>query len=286
LPAGSYKVLVAATAPDDVSVRLETAPVSVAPPGEGCDDAVPLVAGLEQIVDLADHEDAVHPHCLVGAPDATFEFELAGARDVLLMGRFSDGDTGSVSFASDSCSASFVCGEGGPQRAVRYGVAEGTYRAVVESARGNPVGISWFDRPVSAPVVVPFADDCDAPVTVPELGGRFSGNTSNAFPDFDAGCDVGGQAPGGAPDQLLKLHVSTPRRVVLDMRGSEYETMLSVRKGPSCPGIELPLACAAGYWSSRSFLDLELQAGDYFIQIDGYDGDKGAWTLDVFTAKL
>jgi hypothetical protein len=33
-------------------------------------------------------------------------------------------------------------------------------------------------------------------------------------------------------------------------------------------------------------LDLDLQAGDYFIQIDGFDGAAGAWKLDVFSAAL
>jgi len=42
--------------------------------------------------------------------------------------------------------------------------------------------------------------------------------------------------------------------------------------------------CAPGYGASRSYLDLDLQAGDYFVQIDGYRGDSGAWKLDVFTA--
>jgi hypothetical protein len=287
LPAGEYRVLVAGTGPDDVSVRLETGPVTEAPPGEGCDDAQPLSPGVEQIVDLSEHEDAVDPGCLVGAPDATFQFELAATRDVLLVGRFSDGDTGKVSFATADCQGHQACSDGvGTERAVRYGVAKGTYRAVVESARGNPVGISWLERPSLPPVLVPFAENCDAPVSIPEQGGRFSGNTSNAFPDFAAGCDVGGQSEGGAPDQLLKLSLSAPRRVILDMRGSAYQTMLSVRKGALCPGAELPLACAPGYWATRSYLDLELESGDYFVQIDGYDGASGAWKLDVFTAPL
>jgi hypothetical protein len=135
-----------------------------------------------------------------------------------------------------------------------------------------------------AAVYVPFADDCESLVTIPETGGRFSGNTGNVLPDFSGGCDVGGQAEAGAPDQMLKLSLSAPRRVVLDMQGSAYETMLSVRSGKFCPGVELPLACAPGYRAGRSYLDLDLQAGDYFIQIDGYDGDSGAWKLDVFTA--
>ncbi|HYP88449.1 MAG TPA: hypothetical protein VEQ59_09850, partial [Polyangiaceae bacterium] len=108
----------------------------------------------------------------------------------------------------------------------------------------------------------------------------------NAFPDFSAGCDVGGQSDAGAPDQILKLSLSAPRRVVLDMQGSSYNTMLSVRQGPSCPGTERPSSCAPGYGASRSYLDLELQAGDYFVQIDGYAGASGSWKLDVFTAPL
>ncbi len=287
LAPGTYYALVASTGPDDVSVRLETAPVSEAPPGEGCEGAQPLVSGVEQLVDLSTHEDAVYPHCLVGAPDATFEFELTGKRDVALVGRFSDADDGAVSLANGTCDKSSVCSTGkGTLRVVRYGVAAGTYRAVIESARGNPVGLSWFERPAVAPVTVPFADDCDGVVQIPESGGRFSGNTSNAFPDFSAGCDVGGQTEGGAPDQILELSLTRSRRVILDMRGSSYETMLSVREGAFCPGAELPQACAPGYRPTRSYLDLDLQAGHYFVQIDGYDGASGAWNLDVFTAAL
>lgn len=287
LAPGLYRALVAGTGPDDVSVRLETAPVSEAPPGEGCDDAQPLVNGVEQLLDLSTHEDAVYPRCLVGAPDATFQFDLAGKRDVALVGRFAEGDEGAISFASPACNDNIACGVGrGTVRTVRYGVPAGNYRAVIESTRGNPVGISWFERAAVAPVNVPFADNCDSPVKISELGGRFTGNTSNAFPDFSAGCDVGGQDEGGAPDQVLELTLTAPRRVILDMQGSRYDTLLSVREGQFCPGVELPLACAAGYWATRSYLDLDLQAGHYFVQIDGYDGKSGAWQLDVFTAPL
>ncbi len=287
LAAGQYNVLVAGSAPDDVSIRLETAAVSDAPPGEGCDDAQPLVAGVEQIVDLSDHEDAVYTKCLVGAPDATFGFELKDKRDVALIGRFSDGDDGAVSLSDTSCDGNDICREGlTTQRAVRYALPAGSYRAIIESTRGNPVGLSRFERAALPAVHVPFADNCDGLVTIPEQGGRFTGNTSNAFADFQAGCDVGGQDEGGAPDQILKLSLSSPHRVIFDMQGSSYQTILSVRQGQICPGVELPLACAPGYLASRSYLDLDLQAGDYFVQIDGYDGDSGAWKLDVFTAEL
>lgn len=288
LPPGEYRVGVAGTAPDDVNVRLEVEPVSEAPPGEGCQDVQTLSSGVEELVDLFDREDAVDPQCLPGAPDASFGFELEGKRDVMLVGRFSAGDEGAVSIAGLGCDSNLACSSGpGTRRVARYGLSPGPYRAIIESAQGNPVGLSWFERPALAAVHVAFADDCDGLVTIPEVGGRFSGNTSNAFPDFDAGCDRGGQAEGGAPDQLLRLRLSRARRVIFDMRGSGYATLLSVRQGQFCPGAELPRSCTHDQrQDSPSFLDLDLPAGDYFVQIDGFDGAAGPWKLDVFTAPL
>jgi Putative metal-binding motif len=287
LEPGTYRVMVAGLGPDDVELRLGTEPVTDAPLGEGCDARTPLEPGVEQVVDLSTHEDAVHPRCLVGAADATFEFSVEKSSDIALVGRLSKGDDGAVSLATDSCTASYACQTGqGTLRAVRHGVAPGTYRAVIESTAGNPVGLSYFERPPVAQVRVALSDDCSAPVKIPESGGVFTGNTANSFPDFSAGCDVGGQPEGGAPDQLLVLELSQPRRVILDTQGSGYATVLSVRAGDSCPGAELPRACAAGYRATRSYLDLDLQAGRYFVQIDGYDGASGAWRLEVFSAPL
>ena len=40
-------------------------------------------------------------------------------------------------------------------------------------------------------------------------------------------------------------------------------------------------ACYVGFYSEKSFLDLELQAGAYWIIIDGFAGETGAWDLDI-----
>ncbi len=88
-------------------------------------------------------------------------------------------------------------------------------------------------------------------------------------------------APGGAPDQVLRLVLAQPQRVVLNMDGSTYTTILDVRSGSTCPGTDVPNACYVGWWGPRSFLDLELMSGTYFIIIDGYGMAKGSWNLDV-----
>jgi hypothetical protein len=129
-----------------------------------------------------------------------------------------------------------------------------------------------------------FADTCEDAVSIPAEGGLLRGNTSNVGADFGAGCDQAGGPPTGGPDQMLRLELPAKKRVVFDMRGSAYRTLLDVRRGPSCPGTEMVGACTVGYYDQRSFLDLVLEPGTYWVQVDGFYGESGAWTLDVFTA--
>jgi len=286
LPAGKYYLSVSATGPVDLDLRLEESAPSAPLADEGCADSPAIVPGETSDLQLADHVDAVATGCLAGAPDSTHSLTLTQATDVLLVERISKNDTGAVSLAGPSCAepTRLACGSSGvsPVRAAAYAVPPGTYRAVAESAAGNPVTLTAFTRKAVPVSLVALADDCSAPFEIPAGGGRFKGNTANAHADFSAGCDVGSQPQYGAPDQLLHLRLKTKSRVVLDMSGSGYSTMLSVRRGATCPGTELPLSCAAGYAAGRSFLDLDLGSGDYYVQVDGYAGDAGAWSLDVY----
>jgi hypothetical protein len=286
LPAGQYFLSVASSGPGDVDLRLEESAATKPPADQGCADPPRLLAGETLDVSLTDHADAVDVGCLAGAPDSSHSLTLSEASDVLLVARISANDAGAVSLALPTCSEQtrLACGVSStsPVRAQAYAVPPGTYRAVVESALGSPLSLTAFTRKAIPATLVAFADDCSAPFEIPATGGRFKGNTANLHADFSAGCDVGNQAKNGAPDQLLHLRLETKSRVVLDMSGSKYDTMLSVRSGANCPGSELELACAAGRAAARSFLDLDLESGDYYVQVDGYDGRAGAWSLDVY----
>ncbi len=286
LPAGSYFVSVGDSGPGDVDLRLEVSAPSAPLPDEGCAQAPALSSGESIDLALADHADAVNTGCLGGAVDSSHSLTLAESSDVLLVERISTGDTGAVSLATPVCTADsrLSCGTSGnsPVRARAYAVPAGSYRAIAESALGDPVSLTAFTRNAVPTTLVALADDCSAPFELPAAGGRFQGNTANAHADYSAGCDVGNQAPGGAPDQMLHLALKRKSRVILDMAGSNYATMLSVRTGATCPGTELPLACAAGYEPERSYLDLDLDSGDYYVQVDGYAGAFGAWLLDIY----
>ncbi|HPB99810.1 MAG TPA: hypothetical protein PKW66_28070, partial [Polyangiaceae bacterium] len=142
-----------------------------------------------------------------------------------------------------------------------------------------------FVRPATAPTFIAFADTCEEAYPIPLQGGLFQGNTSNATAQYAAGCDQAGGAAAGASDQMLRLDLPGPRRVVFDMRGSSYRTLLNIRKGPACPGTEVLHGCSVGFYQQRSYLDLRLEKGTYYVQVDGFFGESGAWFLDVFIVE-
>ena len=285
LPAGKYYVAVSASAPSDIELLVELGPPSTPPADETCASGATLTANQTVVVPLAGHSDDVQLGCLSGAVDAAYSLDLTQKSDVLLVGRISDYDTGAVSLAMPACATSadlLACASdnNSPVRAAEHKLAAGSYRAVIETVNGAPTMLTAFVRPAVAPVLVAFADTCPNAVKIPALGGFFQGNTANVNADYPAGCDLGTGA--NAPDQLLKLDLPAKKRVVLDMSGSAYTTLLVVRKAQGCPGPEVPSACAAGYYQARSFLDLTLDPGSYYVQIDGYAGDAGAWFLEVY----
>jgi hypothetical protein len=289
LEPGTYYLGVGSTGPSEIDVRLGVRAPSGAPEYEGCDDPPLLAAGQTRVIALETSADSVNPDCLPGAPDATFALPLDEPSDVLVVGRLSDGDFGALSLTGPGCSAaeSRACqlSMQSPVRVASAGVPAGDYRVIAESALGAPMTLTAFTRPATPATLVAFADTCDAAVEIPETGGRFLGNTSNAEPDYEASCDYAASAAlGGAPDQMLKLTLREQRRVVFDLGQSDYDTLLVLRDASSCPGKEITQACAPGYVEGRSFLDRVLPAGEYHVQIDGFDRSLGSWVLDVFVS--
>ncbi|MFO0569968.1 MAG: putative metal-binding motif-containing protein [Polyangiaceae bacterium] len=286
LPAGTYYVTVTATVPTDLDLLAELHPPTVAPKDESCASGAVLSPNVSVPVPLAAHTDDVKLGCIAGAADAAYTVDLPVASDVLLVGRISDQDSVGLSWARPPCASAdalaCVSSSETPVRTRAHNQPAGSYRAVIESTTLSPTILTAFTRPATPPTLVPFADTCQTAVKIPSAGGFFQGNTGNANADYVAGCDLGSQPAGGAPDQMLKLELSAKKRVVLDMRGSNYATLLAVRRAESCPGPEVAQACAAGYSQDRSFLDLTLDAGAYWVQIDGYAGYFGQWFLDVF----
>ncbi len=283
LPAGTHVFSVAGTTQIDANVVVKTYPPTTPPPNQSCATAPAIAANTQLTVDLAGQEDAIKNGCLSGGGNAAYELALAAPSDVLLIGRFPQGDLGGVSLNRPACQTAdlLACSAGAtPQRVSRRNLAAGSYRAVIADEKGLKTQLTALVRPTVPPTTV-TSDNCINPQTIPETGGFFTGDTTNATADFSAGCDSPGQGFGGAKDQLLRLVLTQERRVVFDMSGSLNMTMLSIRRGEPCPGVEVPNTCNVGTGPNRSFLDTTLAAGTYWVQIDGYAGAVGPWNLDV-----
>ena len=286
LPAGLYHVAVSASAPTVVSMTVVKEPPTSPLPDETCVGAPLLEPNKTIDIDFQNRQDDIDVGCVPSAVDVAYRLDLPLTSDVLLVQRISSGDSAGISLDKPMCTDAadlLTCGFGGqsPLRTSKRNVPAGEYRVVSESTLGVPVQVTAFVRKTSPAIVVPFADGCADALDIPAAGGFFQGNTANATPSFEAGCDQAGGPPFGARDQLLRLTLQAKKRVVLDMNASAYATLLDVRKGPDCPGIEVFQGCTVGYGQNKSFLDLTLDAGIYFIQIDGLAQDSGPWFLDV-----
>ncbi len=293
LPVGTHYVTLAANGPTDVTLTATLSPPTPAPADATCTTAPPLPLDTTIIVDTKSHEKGVAASCFAGTPspysappltaDAAYSLHLTDVSDVLVVAHATGSDQVGVGLASPACtSPDYGCARGYPNRIVRRALAAGDYRVFVESTNASAVSLSTFVRTPAATPSPVGADDCSAPVVViPETGGLFVGTTGGKHADLDASCDTAGMPKGGAPEVIYRLDLKKRSRVILDAVGSAYTTIVSIRAGATCPGVELVDGCAAGYVIDNAFLDYPLDAGTYWIVVDGYSLGSGAYRLDV-----
>ncbi|CAN5288127.1 hypothetical protein BH09MYX1_BH09MYX1_39470 [soil metagenome] len=285
LAAGTYYVTVAATSSIDAQVLFTTYAPTVAPADQTCATAPPATINGTTTFDLVDHEDAIKDGCFPGSPTAAYAVDLSVASDVLLVGRYAQNGLGAVSFDAPGCTAPdrLLCAASyTPVRTSKRNVPPGSYRAIVADSYGLAGSLSTFVRPTVQATAVVDADTCASQVVdIPADGGFFTGDTTGKASDFDESCDVPNVPPGGAADQIFRLVVTQPRRVVISMDGSTYDTLLSLRSGSACPGIELKNGCNFSFSGARSFIDTVVGPGTYWVIVDGFGNQKGAWNLDV-----
>ncbi len=284
LPAGTHVFAVSATAPIDANVVVKTYPPTEPPPNQSCTAPPALTPNAAFDVDLSNQEDAIPNGCMPGKPAAAYELVLTETSDVLVVGRFAQNELGAVSLNAPGCTTTdlLACSVGSsPVRVSKHGLAAGSYRVVVADEFGQSARVSVFVRKAVPPTLVSGADGCAAPGVIPPTGGFFVGDTTDAAADFNAGCDAPFTPLGGAPDHLFRFELSQKQRVVFDMTGSSFTTLLDLRKGATCPGTEITDACYVGFEPGKSFLERVLDPGTYWVQVDGYAGAVGAYDLDV-----
>ncbi len=284
LQPGSYVLSVGSTDPIDATVSVQTSAPTTAPADQACGTA-PLVAiNTTTAISLADRVDAIKDGCFANNPNGAYAFTVSQASDVLLVARFPQNEVGAVSLLDATCSdlTRLGCSLGStPVRTFARNVPPGSYRAVLTDMLGLTASITPLVRPVSTAAAINGADECSSAFTISDGGGLFTGDTSSSIGQYDHGCDAPTVPAGGGPDQVGKLVLTQKKRVVLELVGSGFTPILEVQKGTTCPAQLIKGACHVGFNSNKSFLDLDLDAGTYYVFIDGYNMTKGVWSLDA-----
>ncbi|MBI5487616.1 MAG: hypothetical protein HY905_09810 [Deltaproteobacteria bacterium] len=278
LPAGEYYLLVEATGSSG-TFSISSAPACLTlPAGDTCAAAIDLSLTGECFEGSLAGRTADYSACSASGPDVAYRIVLAERRFVLFRTLPGSGfnpilslsNTATCSSGSTSCIGT---GSGGAT------IGPGTYYLVVDtSGTSGYYVLSGLTLPACTPTSTPGTDSCTGVPDIPSTGGCYTSTTSGRANDFTASCGGGAVAP----DVVYRLVLTARSRVVADTIGSTFDTVLHIR-GISCAtGTEV--ACNDDVVSGvagASLIDTTLDAGTYYVVVDGYNTAAGAYTLSV-----
>jgi cysteine-rich repeat protein len=124
-------------------------------------------------------------------------------------------------------------------------------------------------------VPVPVNDTCTGAVTVTG-GADVAGSTCGAADDYTGSC--GG---GTANDVVYRLDIRSRSSVVIDTDPATWDTVLYLLSGATCPGTEIACNDDISGTNRASRITTSLDAGTYWIVVDGYGTEAGAFNLSV-----
>ncbi len=167
--------------------------------------------------------------------------------------------------------------------------APGSYVLVVTAASGagSWVAAAWqgaASPPASSAVAQGTARQalgtCEAPI--PLSAGTVSGSTARGEDANRGSCER-----SDARELVYELDVTRRQRVVLDVE-AHFDSVLYVRK-ETCSDADSEIECnddAPGSGKNHSRIERVLDPGKYFIFVDGYNEESGAFKLTVSTSDV
>jgi hypothetical protein len=126
----------------------------------------------------------------------------------------------------------------------------------------------------------PSGDDCTEPRMV--VGSAsLAGNTSLLQNDVELGCAVGTEP---AADAILALVIDEASDLSVNSFGSDFDTVLAVRRDCAAPSSEIACANDANASGTTRIVHRNLAAGTYYLVLDGNRALlSGAYSLAVNT---
>ena len=254
--------------------------------GDACGDATSLALvakNMEGDTFLA-RDDVAGTCGGQGAPDVVYRFDLARRARVTAVFPTQEGNH--VFVLTRSCAdraAELACGP-----VIDEMLAPGLYYLAVDGATAGELGRFSFDflaRDVSGQ-----ESACKSPPVL-VLGQTVSGTTTGAGDRFTASC--AGRADAQASgDRVYKIVLAERSRIRLLLTTPSWDGVIAIRK--SCMDTSVAMgartneaACNNDFQDSQhAKVEATLDAGTYFVVVDGHQGkNEGAFTLDYRLVK-
>jgi hypothetical protein len=106
-----------------------------------------------------------------------------------------------------------------------------------------------------------------------------SGNTANGMSNYTATC----QPQTMGPEKILMFRLSTVKTISATTAGSQFDTVLYVKKDDCMNGREIACNDDSGSGTTSAVRLPNAQPGTYFFFVDGFNGDSGPYMLRVTT---
>jgi hypothetical protein len=249
-------------------------------PGDACADAIPLRRSEPTVTgDTFRARDDTSGSCGgAGSADVIYRLELA--RRSRFAAAFSSEEAAHIFILSKLCadrSSEIACG-----RSVDETLGAGTYTLAVDGDSPDAFGAFTFDWSLRD-TVAQEAGCAAAPQLTMDL--PITGTTAGASNKFAPSCGVAGSGSQG--DRVYRFTMPARGRVRLSLTTPHFTGVLALRSScqdtAASTGHPLELACsAAGEDSHQAHLEANLEAGVYYVVVDGKGigaSGEGAYTL-------
>ncbi len=254
--------------------------------GDACGDAIPIVPN-EGIVegDTFDAKDDIAGRCTAnGAPDVVYRFELA--RRSRVTARFTAEEGEHAFVLARSCTdrtSEVACAS-----TIDEVLPAGIYSLAVDGIAKYPFGRYAFQ--LKAKDVSLQESACRAPPTL-VLGQTITGTTVGAGDRFTESC-AGREDLQASADRVFKLTLATRTHLQLVLSTPGHDGVLAIRKScmdpPQMKSARMAEAACNndGPDNRHSKIDVTLDAGTYFVVVDGHQGkNEGTFTLESKVLK-
>ena len=155
----------------------------------------------------------------------------------------------------------------------------------MSAARAAPLVLLALAAPAGGCVITffPLPSYCDETPVI-SADGTFTGETTGTNSRTGPVQPCMGGMP--SPEDVYTLELDARSSVHLDTLGSEYDTILYLRDDCESTDGAAQITCnddaiLNGAPQLFSSLDLDLGAGTYFVFVDGFNGDRGAYVLNA-----